>query len=139
MMLRGFTLTGLLFVAAVGHGQAGAQPARPQTEGGVSLPFTFTHVGPGASAWLPLRGGVYDVVERNRPLGCAARLALAGRNEYPVVHFQPNFVPHVPHYQGGARWTGWTAHLVTGSYRIEGQAVSSSCRWSVRISISASS
>ncbi len=130
MLSRGFLIAGLLCAAVASW--AHESTARPHA--GVRFLLMFSHVGPDTSAWLTLRRGVYDVSERNWPLGCAAHLALAGRNGYRVVDLHPNILPHVPQFNGGARWAGFTAHLVAGSYRIEGLTVSSMCLWSVRIS-----
>jgi len=107
------------------------QEAKP-----LPLPFLRSWRGPGLSAWFRLDRGVYDFSAKYRPLGCVTDLALVGTNGYHVADIT-NFVPHVPHFKGGARWTGWTLHLVPGIYRVEGRKVSANCEWLVRLERSA--
>ncbi len=103
------------------------QEAKP-----LPLPFLHTWRGPGLSPWFRLSQGAYDFSARYHPLGCATDLALVGTNGYHVADIT-NFVPHLPHFKGGARWAGWTLHLVPGIYRVEGRKLSSTCNWSVRL------
>lgn len=101
-------------------------------------PFVVTYVGSQHSPWFHLAAGLYDVSERNRPLGCVSWAALAGTNGYHVVQLDPNFVPDVPGFHGGARWAGVTADLVAGTYRLEGKA-RRGCTWLMRLRRSGSS
>ncbi len=103
------------------------QEAKP-----LPLPFLHTWHGPGLSAWFRLGQGTYDFSARYRPLGCATDLAVVGANGYHLAGIT-NAVPRLPHFKGGARWAGWTLHLVPGIYRIEGRKVSGNCNWSVRL------
>lgn len=112
---------------------AGRVPA-PASARAFVPPFTRTWVGPHTSPWFHLSQGVYDVSERNRPLGCADDIALVGTNGYHVLDVRPNFVPNDPAFhRGGQQWTGLRSHLVAGTYRIVGARVTRACRWSVRI------
>jgi len=103
------------------------QDARP-----LPLPFLHSWHGPGLSSWFRLGQGAYDFSAQYRPLGCATDIALVGTNGYHVANIT-DVVPHLPHFKGGARWAGWTLHLVPGIYRVEGRKVSSTCNWSVRL------
>jgi hypothetical protein len=108
------------------------QQARP-----LSLPFLRTWRGPGLSPWFRLAGGTYDFSARYHPLGCAQDIALVGTNGYHVADIR-NWAPHVPPFKGGATWAGWTLHLVSGTYRIEGRKIPWNCTWSVRLHRTAS-
>lgn len=103
------------------------QEAKP-----LPLPFLHSWHGPGLSPWFRLGQGAYDFSARYRPLGCATDLALVGTNGYHVAD-TTNLVAHLPHFKGGARWAGWTLHLVSGIYRVDGRKVSGNCNWSVRL------
>lgn len=99
-----------------------------------NIPYTASWSGTATSDWLNLRAGSYDVDIRMSPPGCASRIQLVGRNEYPVVPLWPEFVPHVvnPPPPASTQWTGFSSQLVAGSYRFEGTAPAA-CLWWARI------
>ena len=100
----------------------------------VLIPYTQTWTGTATSEWLNLRGDNYQVDMRMSPPGCATRIQMVGRNEYPVVSLWPQFVPHVlnPSPAASTQWTGFSSQLVAGSYRFEGTAPAK-CQWTVSI------
>lgn len=123
---------GILVMIMIASGSNPTSTAAPAST--FTPPFTRTWTGPHASPWFHLVQGIYDVSERNRPLSCAGVVALIGTNGYHVVDIRPNFLPDAPTFhRGGKRWTGWTAHLIGGTYRFLGQRVTQTCTWSVRI------
>jgi hypothetical protein len=106
----------------------------PSLTSELTLPYTQSWTGSATSDWLNVRGDSYQIDMRMSPPGCASRIRLVGRNEYPVVPLWPQFVPHVlnPSPPASAEWTGFSSHLVAGSYRFEGRA-QAGCQWLVRI------
>ena len=134
MMRSSRTLAVALALVVFLAAETGTQAARVHNVHHVRFPFTYSQMGNGASFWFHVPEGLWNVEARIGPKECSppphketVYLAVTGTNGYQVVVFL-----HDRSGGLGTRWSGWSANLVTGTYRDDAIQVRPGCWWWIR-------